>query len=528
MTVYLGEKEVGVCVKNTNIQPSKSVTITSNTTTTVTPDSGYAGVSSVSVTTDIPQSDYIRPSDWLEIPTMDGTNDEVYIINGVGNKCLNKIYIQLSGTGTIDWGDGSEATTFTNASSTTYSHEYNYDSLPSSSWTEHNKTRQALIHISGNRGAITKFNTGGITYQYTNADGITNNYSANCSTDIYQISANVNSANVKTSANSKSMPVKMEIFDWKGNITNYDISYMFNGCASLQSIPQLNFTNSNIISGQACFQNCRKLKKIPNFNGSNIKDYSLFFSGCLSLVDIPNLNLSNATRTDSMFKSCYIIESITNLNTKSSTNMESMFEGCTGLKIIKGLVTNKATQIGSIFKSCYSLQNVEELDCSSVSANISDIFTSCSSLKNPKMYNFNPGASVALTLTISSLSFITKQELVDFFNSLAVNSSSYGRTISLGNVIQGYLTGCYVKDSGEYYKTKIPTADTSIQSGKTYYTYNMNTDTYTQVTPDFSTNTVYYEEVTATWNKYVICESTDTGAMLALDYARNIKGYTIT
>ena len=56
----------------------------------------------------------------------------------------------------------------------------------------------------------------------------------------------------------------------------------------------------------------------------------------------------------------------------------------------------------------------------------------------------------------------------------------------------------------------------------------MNTDTYTQATPDFSTDTFYYELRTATWNEYVICESTDTGAMLALDFARNIKGYTIS
>ena len=121
---------------------------------------------------------------------------------------------------------------------------------------------------------------------------------------------------------------------------------------------------------------------------------------------------------------------------------------------------------------------------------------------------------------------MSKQALVDLFNSLPASPSGT-RTIQLGSTLQGYLSGCYVKDSGNYYTAILPTSDTSIQSGKTYYTYDENTDTYTQVTPDFTTDTFYYELVTATWNKYVICESTDTGATLALTYIAN-KGYTIT
>ena len=111
-------------------------------------------------------SEYVRPSDWLPIPAMDGTKDEIYILNGVGVKDYNIITFKLSGNGTIDWGDGTSETVSGN--DVTYTHIYNYADIPANTWTEHNKTRQVLIHISGNRGEITSFN-GAVNY-YKNVD----------------------------------------------------------------------------------------------------------------------------------------------------------------------------------------------------------------------------------------------------------------------------------------------------------------------------------------------------------------------
>ena len=124
---------------------------------------------------------------------------------------------------------------------------------------------------------------------------------------------------------------------------------------------------------------------------------------------------------------------------------------------------------------------------------------------------------------------LTKQALVNLFNSIAVKPEGKTRTLQLGTTLQGYLTDCYVKDSGELDTYILPTQDTTVQSGKTYYTYNRNEDSYSLFTgTTFESGVFYYELVTATWNKYVICESTEEGAMLALDYVRNIKGWTIT
>ena len=349
---------------------------------------------------------YQKPSDWLTIPTMDGTKDEIYILNGAIKNGLNMIFIGLKGTGTIDWGDGTTES-FNVSSETDYSHNFNYDDLTESSWTNHNRSKQALIHIYGDRGAITVVNFAE-NYSYTNADGRNVAYNKSSSSDIYEINADVERCNYTFSDyNSPIKHSNIEIFDWKGKQNRTSMDYMFTSCFSLQSIPQLD--------------------------------------------------------------------------------------------------TSNVTYMGNMFSYCYSLLNIQV---------------------------YNAGASTKTFITLSDLSaagFMTKQALVDLFNSVAPNNvEGHTRTLQLGTTLQGYLADCYVKDSGIADTCILPTSDTEIQSGKTYYIYNEITNTYSEATPDFTTNTFYYELVTASWNKYIICDSTDENAMLALDYARNIKGWTIS
>lgn len=659
MQTNLGNAYTALSAKGATIPQNKNLENLSNAITSIPSGGGGGGGST-----------YTRPADWLTIPTMSGTTDDIYILNGVGINCPNKIYFKVSGTGTIDWGDGSSTTTFTNVSQATYSHEYNYDDLSSSSWTDHNNCRQALIHISGTRQAITYFSTAGITYSYTNADGNAVNYNTNISTDIYQISANVASAEVYCSTNSGQKHFNLEIFDWVGTISNSSLAYMFGYCYSLQSVPQLTITNatstsnmflncyslqsvplfatSNVTNMSSMFAQCYSLSNIPLFVTSKVTNmssiftwcaslttipqlntekvtnaqnmfstcYSLetiplidtskatnmsyMFSNCYSLKSIPQLNTSAASTMNYMFSNCYSISTIPELNTSSATNMSNMFNQCRSLKTIPQLNTGKVTNMASMFSNCNSLVTIPQLDTSKVTdmsnmfsycyaleyiprlntknvTNMSNTFSTCYSLKKVpqlntsnvtsmsgtfgtcyslveipeldatkvtnttssvaadcslqkiKFYNFNPKYSSAITLSnLSSSTMLTNQALVDLFNSVAPNSNSYSRTIQIGTTMQNRLSNCYVKDSGSYYTAILPTSDTSIQSGKTYYTYNEKTDAYTQVTPDFTSSTFYYELKTASWKKYVICSSSDSGAMLALNFARNVKKYTIS
>lgn len=127
----------------------------------------------------------------------------------------------------------------------------------------------------------------------------------------------------------------------------------------------------------------------------------------------------------------------------------------------------------------------------------------------------------------------SKQALIDLFNSIAINptteTTTYTRTLKLGSTLQGYLKDVYVKDSGELYTIILPTSDTEVDNTKIYYTRDDITGEYTQFTDTtFDADTYYYELKTATWNRYDICESTDDGAVLALTWVNETKGWTIT
>ena len=70
-----------------------------------------------------------------------------------------------------------------------------------------------------------------------------------------------------------------------------DMSYMFNGCSSLESV-QL-FDTSNVTNMMSVFSGCKGLKEIPQFNTSKVKYTSYMFNGCTSLETIPLLDFSS-------------------------------------------------------------------------------------------------------------------------------------------------------------------------------------------------------------------------------------------
>ena len=486
MSVYLGEKKVG-----TIYTPPK-------------------------------ENDYVRPSDWLPIPITSGDIDEIYILNGVGNNCINKLYLYIGSTFTIDWGDG---TVETYSQSSTISHTYDYNDLPESSWTNHNMTRQALVHITANRGAITQVYFSSSSYSYTNADGYSVQFNnSNCSTDIYEIKGNVSSCTCSVSSSTSINHLKLESFVWIGNITSSGFN-MFIKCTSLQKV---SFDASNMTSLSSIFMDCKSLRIAPTLDTSNCTSFSSMFLNCSALKKVPKYNTEKSTNFSYMFSGCTSLTEAPEFNCENATTMSGMFYNCSSLKIVPKYNTKKVTNFSSMFFGCYNLEKIPELNCSSAK-NLSNFVLSNYLLTSLKLYNINP--SYSSSITISSLSeskMISNQQLLDLFNSIAPNSNNYVREINIGVTLQSRLTNIYVKDSDNFYTTILPTEDTTIQSGKTYYTYNMNTDEYTQCVPDFSSDIIYYENITATWNTYEICQSTDTGAMLILDFVTNVKGYTVS
>jgi surface protein len=79
-------------------------------------------------------------------------------------------------------------------------------------------------------------------------------------------------------------------------------SYMFNGYASLTTIPL--FDTSNITDMSGMFAECYSLTTIPLFDTSNVTDMSFLFFSCSKLTFVPLLDTSNVTKMGSMFYYC--------------------------------------------------------------------------------------------------------------------------------------------------------------------------------------------------------------------------------
>lgn len=94
------------------------------------------------------------------------------------------------------------------------------------------------------------------------------------------------------------------------NITN--MNYMFAECTYLQTISQLD--TSNVANMNSMFAFCSSLQTIPLIDTSNVTDMSYMFVDCDSLQTIPQLDTSNVTDMSGMFEACSSLQTIPALN----------------------------------------------------------------------------------------------------------------------------------------------------------------------------------------------------------------------
>jgi len=120
-----------------------------------------------------------------------------------------------------------------------------------------------------------------------------------------------------------------------------DMSYMFKGCSSLLSLPDISNWNTNNVTSMRCmFSRCSSLSSLPDiskWNTNNVIDMSVMFSKCLllsSLPDISKWNINNVKDISYMFIGCSSLLSLPDIskwNTNNVTNMSEMFFLCKSL-----------------------------------------------------------------------------------------------------------------------------------------------------------------------------------------------------
>ena len=187
-----------------------------------------------------------------------------------------------------------------------------------------------------------------------------------------------------------------------------DCSLMFQGCVSLESVPDFNTKNVTTLSSlflgcinlrrapqmdtssvyvvDSMFIGCTNLVKVPSYNLSNCYSFTSMFNNCQSLREVPKLDTSSATSLATMFYNCVALEKIPYLDTGMCSNFSGMFQLCTSLEYIPHLNLKHATFTNLMFNACYNLITIPKFDVRNV-VNAAQMFDSCYSLEEvPDLY----------------------------------------------------------------------------------------------------------------------------------------------
>ena len=346
------------------------------------------------------------------------------------------------------------------------------------------------------------------------------------------------------------------------NITINDLTIsmplgMFDNCASLKELNISNFDTSNVTSMQRMFYACKSLTSfdLSNFDTSNVTSMQSMFYGCENLTsfDLSNFNTSNVTDTGYMFNNCTGLTSldVSSFDTSNVTVMSGMFYGCENLQTLNlfPLELKRGDKIDNMFQNCKNLTNIDlsNWTCTNWAGN-SNIFMNCSSLveidlsplklENSKVFE----GALAMFSGCTNLKKI-KGVLNFYGQSYAYNTGAQNiflncvnlEEVTLMNIKQNLILG-----SGTSYGTKITNA-TLINTIQQLWDYSGTSTTKTLTLSTASKNNIaniYVKLITPTEEQiaqdtyinnkkpYIVCESTDDGAMTLTEYATS-KNWSI-
>jgi surface protein len=327
----------------------------------------------------VSDGEWVRPSDWLALPTVTEAEQKFVGLHAVFPEGNNFCAFLFRGAYTVDWGDGVVEDFADNVKA---EHEYDYASISNATLTSRGY-KQVIVTVTPQVGQnLTTINfqqrytgqnqayaTGwlDVTGSFPNAGsgatitfgGTTVRHSYIERATILTIGACTNLTSLFSNCYSLQ---KIPIFD-TSNVGFMNL--MFAGCSSIQQVPLFNTINvsqfsqtfqdcislkevpffnlSNNITLFNTFAQCRSLKSVPFFDTSNVINMGVTFGNCTSLEYIPHFDTSNVTRMESMFVNCNTLKSVPTFNTENVTRMDVMFQGCINLHAIPALSTASIT-----------------------------------------------------------------------------------------------------------------------------------------------------------------------------------------
>jgi surface protein len=300
--------------------------------------------------------EWVRPSDWLEMPTVLSTDQTfvgLHAIFDVADNFVSMLFNTSSGQYQVDWGDGSTPTLHNSGVKAEYN--YNYATYDVGNTTLSSRGyKQAIITVTPVSGNLTVCD---LFQRYT---GQNQAYSTGFLDCILSL-PNATTSGVIISGNTTTVirHRNMERFDIKNYGSCNTCLNLFHTCTSLQSVPL--FNTASVITMNGMFQSCSSLRSVPLFNTASVTSMSSMFSGCSSLQSVPLFNTASVTVMNSMFNTCISLQSVPLFNTASVTNMGSMFSGCSSLRSVPAfstasITTSSGTDFATFGGSCPSLR----------------------------------------------------------------------------------------------------------------------------------------------------------------------------
>jgi surface protein len=365
--------------------------------------------------------DWVRPADWLPMPTVTSAQDTFVALHAViedsDNFCAFR-FTTSAGQYEVDWGDG---TVTLHNSNTNAEHQYNFTTYDTAGATLTTRGyKQAIITVTPVSGNLLSCS---FQQRFVTVPAQNQAYSTGFLDCILSMpNASAGASIVFGGATVRHLYV--ERFDVKTIGACTSMANMFEFCSRLQSVPL--FNTGNVTSMLNMFNACSSLQSVPLFNTGNVTNMSQCFQTCVSLQSVPLFNTGNVTSMVSMFQLCFSLQSVPLFNTGNVTNMQQCFQDCRSLQSVPLFNTANVTNMSNMFQTCVSLNSIPALSTASITPSAGTDFGGWNT--NISLNRCQISFARQVNLTNGQLS---QTALVEIFNNLVDRSSTTAANINI-------------------------------------------------------------------------------------------------
>jgi hypothetical protein len=333
-----------------------------------------------------PADDWVRPSDWLTLPTLTAGQHKFVGLVAVFDAGSNWVSLSSTTALTVSWGDGTANENL--AGGVVAHHNYAYSAVSGTDSTR--GYRQAVVTVTPQSG-----NLNSISLVPTRQTGLASGYSS-LWLDVAVVGANITSLQISSGTTKASL---LEQFEYVGPSSLTSSVPVFTSAVSLQSVKGTQWT-AGLVSFVAMFSSATSLRTVPLFDTGNATTLSQMFNGCYSLREVPLFDTVKVTGAGfgSMFVNCYALRSVPLFNTALATSFSNMFLGCSSLQSAPTFNAAAVTSFNSMFQNCSALQVAPAFN-TAAALSFNDTFNGCVSLQSVPAWNVAAATSFSAMFT---------------------------------------------------------------------------------------------------------------------------------